>query len=167
MTTLGRSYRCRQCGITRRSAKIDQLVCMVIERRLSQDDAVEALTARSKPTEESKAIEQQIRDQEAKIKRAEADYDDGVITGRDLKRNRDKAMAEIENLRQQQVATLPEATQSVLVGMSNPAEGFKKSSMVTKRSIIEALLEVKVSKAIRGRKQFDPGTVDIVWKTDV
>nr|WP_294163736.1 recombinase family protein [uncultured Corynebacterium sp.] len=166
MTTLGQSYRCRQCGITRRSAKIDQLVCRVIERRLSREDAVEALTARSKPTEESKAIEEQIRDQEAKIKRAEADYDDGVITGRDLKRNRDKATAEIENLRQQQVATLPEATQSVLVGMSDPAEGFKKSSMVTKRSIIEALLEVKVYKAVRGRKQFDPGTVDIVWKTD-
>ncbi|WP_297553429.1 recombinase family protein [uncultured Corynebacterium sp.] len=164
MTTLGKSYRCRQCGITRRSAPIDQLVCTVIEKRLSLDDAIEALTARREPTEESKAIEQQIRDQEAKIKRAEADYDDGVITGRDLKRNRDKAMAAIENLRQQQVATLPEATQSVLVGMSNPAEGFKNSSMVTKRAIIDALIEVRVYKAVRGRKQFDPRTVEIIWK---
>lgn len=164
MTTLGQSYRCRQCGISRRSAKIDQLVCMVIERRLSQDDAVEALTARSKPTEESKAIAEQIRDQEAKIKRAEADYDDGVITGRDLKRNRDKAMAAIEKLRQQQVATLPEATQSVLTGMSNPAEAFKNSSMVTKRAIIDALIEVRVYKGTVGRKAFDPKTVEIAWK---
>lgn len=164
MTTLGKSYRCRQCGISRRSAKIDQLVCMVIERRLSQDDAVEALTARRKPTEESQAIAEQIRDQEAKIKRVEADYDDGVITGRDLKRNRDKATAAIEKLRQQQVATLPEATQSVLTGMSNPAEAFKNSSMVTKRAIIDALVEVRVYKGTVGRKAFDARTVKITWK---
>ena len=164
MTTLGKSYRCRQCGITRRSAPIDQLVCMVIERRLSLDDAVEALTARSKPTEESQAIAEQIRDLEARIKQVEADFDDDIITARDLKRKRDKAIAAIENLRQQQVATLPEATQSVLVGMSDPAEGFKNSSMVTKRAIIDALIEVRVYKAVRGRKQFDPETVEIIWK---
>lgn len=139
---------------------------MVIERRLSKEDAVEALTARREPTEESKAIAEQIRDLEARIKRAEADYDDGIITGRDLKRNRDKATAEIENLRQQQVATLPEATQSVLTGMSNPAEAFKNSSMVTKRAIIDALIEVRVYKGTVGRKAFNPETVEITWKVD-
>lgn len=166
MTTLGKSYRCRQCGISRRSAKIDQLVCMVIERRLSQDDAVEALTARSEPTEESLAIAEQIRDQEAKIKRVEADYDDDIITGQDLKRKRDKARAAIANLRQKQVATLPEATQSVLTGMGNPAEAFKNSSMVTKRAIIDALIEVRVYKGKVGRKEFDPETVGFTWKVD-
>ncbi|WP_034668617.1 recombinase family protein [Corynebacterium tuberculostearicum] len=166
MTTLGPRYRCRQCGIARTSKPIDRLVCSVIERRLALDDVVEALTARQEPTEESRAIDKQRHELEAKIKRVEADYDDGLITAKDLKRNRDKVEAELEQLRQKQIATLPEATQSVLAGMSNPAEGFKNSSMVTKRAIIDALMEVRVYKAPRGHKQFDPKTVEIIWKVD-
>ena len=166
MTTLGLRYRCRQCGISRTREPIDRLVCTVVDEILSREDVVEALVARREPTEESKAIEQQIKDLEARIKGAESDFDEDLITARDLKRKRDKAQAAIDGLRRQQVKMLPEATQSVLTGMQDPAAGFRDSSLVTKRAIIDALMEVRLYKAVVGRKRFDPKTVGIEWKVD-
>ena len=166
MTTLGLRYRCRQCGISRTREPIDRLVCTVVDKILSREDVVEALVARKEPTEESKVIERQIKDLEARIKNAESDFDEDLITARDLKRKRDKAQAAIDDLRRKQVKMLPEATQSVLTGMQDPAAGFRDSSIVTKRAIIDALMEVRLYKAKVGRKQFDPKTVEIEWKVD-
>ena len=166
MTTLGLRYRCRQCGISRTREPIDRLVCSVVDKILSREDVVEELVSRKEPTEESKVIEQQIKDLQARIKNAESDFDDDLITARDLKRKRDKAQATIDDLRRDQVKMLPEATQSVLTGMQDPAAGFRDSSLVTRRAIIDALMEVRLYKAKVGRKQFDPKTVEIEWKVD-
>ena len=103
----------------------------------------------------------EIDEHRAKIARAERDYDDGLLEAADLKRNRDRSNEAIARL-EAEIRTLPRGAVHIpVLAVADPAEHFLDADLNTQRHTIEALATVRLWPQPRGRKGFDPASVDV------
>ncbi len=94
------------------------------------------------------------------------DYDEGLIDGRRFKAASDRAEAELLAIDRERARLFnSEATVKVLTA-SQPARLFREATLMEQRSIIDALLEVRIFPAKQGVKAFDPESVAIRWKSN-
>lgn len=159
-----RGYRCRTEGhVNRTGAAIDGFVLGLIAKRLEQPDALAAGPVGDSPQLASVLAE--LDSQHARIERAERDYAAEVIEGADLRRVREAARAEIEQLERQRLAlSQGSGKQLPLIGSDDPAGWFIGAGLEAQRAVIDALVEVTVLPVQRGRKGFDVRTVRIRWR---
>lgn len=100
-------------------------------------------------------IREEIGTHRAKIARAQrADYDDEVIEGRDLKRVREKAQSAIAALESERTRLAADAVVGSVLGAHDPVAAFDAADLGIKRSVIDALCEVRLFHHPRGRKGF-------------
>lgn len=159
----GGRYRCRVCAVSRRMAPIDALVVELVEGRLA-DPSLPDFLAPGKSAEvlELTKAKAGLRN---RMRSVEADYDAGLIDGRRLKAATDRIAVEIASV---------DAKLAVLVGapsggvLSLPedrrVDAFRAASLMIQREVVHTLLEVRVFPAPRGRRGFDPDTVETTWK---
>ncbi|MCF8610187.1 recombinase family protein [Gordonia sp. HY285] len=158
-----RGYRCRTDGhVNRTGVAIDDYVTKIVVARLSEPDAFTTVTAATSPQLTSVLAALDV--QHARIARAERDYAAEAIEAVDLKRVRNAARAEIEDLERQSLALSRGAVSVPLLGTEDPTGAFLGADLAGQRLVIEALLTVTVRPAPRGRKGFDHATVGIAWK---
>ena len=154
---------CRCPGhLTRSRDKIDKYVLDVVRLRLSQPDLTDTLPV--KDEQERREIEAQINAHRARIRRAEADYDDEIITGRDLKRIRDKEQAQIARLETRRAKLLGSNSLTDIVTAFDPVAAFDALDINQKQSVIRTLMTVKILPHPTGVKTFDGSDVIIEWK---
>ncbi|GAA4395456.1 recombinase family protein [Brevibacterium pityocampae] len=155
-------YRCE--GHLMRSRKqIDDWVIRVIRERLSRPDLADALVLPDEPRLD--AIRELIAKHEAKIKRAQADYDAEIVEGFDLKRIRDAENAEIAQLEQEKRQLTTTEDLGGVLDAADPVAAFDEADLMIKRRVIEFFATVRLYPHPRGKKTFDPETVQITPKS--
>lgn len=154
-------YRCAG-HVMRSRDQIDRFVLAAVRARLAQPDLQSLLPTSDEPR--LKAIKSEVSTQRGKIARAERDYDDEVIEGRDLKRVREHAEAEITKLEVERTKLTASAATSSMLNAADPVAAFDAADLGVQRKVIDILCEIRLYPHLRGVKKFNPDTVGIAWR---
>lgn len=151
-------YRC-EGHVVRSREHIDTYVIETVRARLARPDLRTVIPAPDHPR--LREIADEVTTYRGRIARAQADYDEEIIEGRDLKRIRGKAETSIAALEAERTRlTLGTGPESIL-DAPDPVQAFDDADLATRRSVIRALCTVYIHPHPRGRKGFDPSTVTI------
>lgn len=138
-------------SLMRSGEPIDDFVTEVVAARLRDQDAVRRVQAPD-VMPATQALKAEVSAQRARIMRAERDYDDGNIQGRDLKRVRDAAEQQIAELELELRAHGVAGVLQPLLGTPDPGRAFREASLDVRRSVIDALVVVTLQPWPRGKK---------------
>lgn len=175
VTGAPRGYRCAQhvvrddegktvvTSLMRSGPGIDAFVTRLIAERLRQPDALRK-EASPGPGAASSGIDAAISEQRARILRAQRDYDEEIIEGRDLKRIRDAAEARIAQLEAERLLRGQAAGLAPVLGAEDPSEAFLDASLEVQRQVIDVLATVTLHAQPRGMKGFKPASVTVEWR---
>lgn len=155
-------YRC-EGHIMRSRAQIDDFVLDVVRERLGRPDLVDTIPSPDEPR--IQAIKAQIGIHQARIKRAQSDYDNDFIQGFDLKRNREAEIAKIDRLEQERRSLTVTVDLGGVLDAKDPAKAFDDADLMIKSRVIDFFMTVTLHPHPRGKKAFDPATVQIVPKS--
>lgn len=155
-------YRCPDGHVTRVRQSVDDWVLRIVRARLARPDVADALPGRDEPR--LKAIEAQIDVHKGKISRAQHDYDAEIIEGRDLKRIRDRANTLIEDLELERLTLRAGSDLASTLQARNPVQAFDDADLMIKRKVVDFFCTVRLFAHPRGRKAFDPDTVEVLPK---
>ena len=156
-------YWCPRGGhVTRSVEAIDELVLSTIRERLSRPDAATLVTPRDEARIE--ALNERVDGLSQRLRQFESDYDNGFIDGKRYRDATSAVNAQLEGVQRERASLFVHDELGTIIGGPNPADAFDASSTSIKRAIIENLVFVRLYSAPRGRKTFDPSTVDISWR---
>ncbi|MGN7704081.1 recombinase family protein [Cellulosimicrobium sp. 22601] len=159
----GQRYRCRGCGLVRRRDAVDAFVVAVLAERLRQPDALDAM----RPSDDGAAA--LLTEQEALRLRLDglaALVADGTLSP--------EAVREAATPLRNRLAAVGDALARtsgvpVLDGLEDVRERLEEVwstlGLDRRRALLRAFLVVTLHRAPRGRKEFDPGTVSIAWRS--
>lgn len=141
---------------------VDEFVTAVVAERLSRPDAA-ALA--SKPQTDTAPLRAEITDLRARLVSFDNDYAEGVINGKLYREATAKVHAKLAEAERKVAAMQPggSALGGVLAS-PDPATAFMSASLMGRRSVIDALCEVRLRRGTRGSKAFDPSTVRVEWR---
>jgi len=153
----GGRYWCQSCGLVRSMAAVDDFVLRVTEARLSRPDALVALTPNLNID--------RLRDEHASLTERKAALAglvaDGTMSPADVKGaavRLNERLAEIDR-------TLDSAHQPVsLLTEDELQAGLSTLKLDRQRAVIDTLMTVDLRRAPRGRRTFDPDTVELTWR---
>ncbi|WP_375476984.1 recombinase family protein [uncultured Jatrophihabitans sp.] len=159
----GGRYRCPAGGhVTRLSSSIDAFILAVLRGRLAQPDLADVLHRPDSPAAQRHAEEvTRLRDRLAAI---EGDYDGGLIDGRRYKIATDKIRAELANVERKRIRSLAGVGAGATLSAPDPVAAFDASPLGAQRTVLDALMTVRLLSAARGHK-FAPETVVIEWSS--
>ncbi len=155
-------YRCAACGINRTRGHVDDWVLKLVRARLARPDLADSVPVADEPR--LQAIQAQIGAHQAKIKRAEHDYEAGDIEGHLVRRIRERestAIAALETERRSLTAT---TDLGGVLDAKDPVKAFEDADLMIKRRVIDFLCTVRLYPHPRGKKTFDPETVKVTPK---
>lgn len=167
-------YRCGVCGqrvkahntryrcaghVMRSRSQVDRYVLDVVHERLSRPDLANLLPT----TDESEAtqMQQEIERQRGRILRARADYSAELIDGLMFKEIKLEAEAKIDRLEAKRLSLSGSSTAFPVFAADDPVHAFSSADLATARAVIDTLCTVHLHPASRGRKVFDPESVEI------
>lgn len=152
-------YRC-EGHIMRSREQIDQFVLAVVRERLGRHDLVDTIPSPDEPR--IQAIKAQIGIHEARVKRAQSDYDEELIVGHDLKRIREGEVAKIAALEKERSSLTVTGDLGGVLDAKDPAKAFDDANLMIKRRVVDFFMTISLHPHPRGRKTFDPATVEII-----
>lgn len=155
-------YRCAG-HVMRSRENVDDFVLRVVELRLSRPDARDLLA-----TDNSEAVADirgAIARQRDKIARAKGDYVAELIDGHLYNEIRNSAQAKIDRLDAERLALSGNPALDEILSAPHPGQAFREADLATQRATIDGLATVFLYSAPRGRKRFDPTSVEVTWRT--
>ncbi|UJW35177.1 recombinase family protein [Saccharothrix sp. AJ9571] len=158
----GNRYRCPNGCLTRSQQQIDKLVIKTMRERLSRPDLAGLITP--KESARAKAASEEVKRLNERLERIEADYDAGDIDGPRYKVSTEKVKAELAKARLTQVRLTTRSAAASTLSAVDPVAAFDAAPLMIRRNVVDALCSVKLSPTPRGRKTFDPNSVDVVWR---
>ena len=158
----GYRYRCKDGCCARSGKVVDDFVTGVIEARLSQPDVRDLLAAQHDgPSPALLADAQRLR---TRLDAIGADYDAGLIDGHRYRTATEKVTAELAEVERRIAEASGTSAAAGVLTAPDPAEAFRSASLMRRRAVVDALVEVTLTKAPRGSRTFDPDTVRIEWR---
>ncbi|WP_412737011.1 recombinase family protein [Krasilnikovia sp. MM14-A1259] len=166
------SYTCKMSKhVIRIASELDAFVGALVVARLARPDAIELLTV-AEPDETASAL----RDATALRERLDGlavAYAGGVIDARQLAAGSDRLRAELESV-EAKLAVTGNASAFADLGLGTPdvEARWKALTLARKRAVTEALLDITINRARRGRRPgwrpgesyFDASTIGIAWR---
>lgn len=141
---------------------VDEFVTAVLAERLSRPDTATLLAPAPADTA---PLRDEIAALRARLANFENDYAEGVITGRQLREASEKVTAALAKADRELRALVPGGTPlGGVLTAPDPASAFLDASLMGRRSVIDALCEVRLMRGSRGSKTFDHNTVRIQWR---
>ena len=134
----------------------------LVRARLAKPDVVALLT----PNTDVRAAEMEGRAKglRQRLETVEADYDAGLIDGRRFQTANEKLGVELRAVEVERVTLLAGSAVGGILGAVNPVAAFDQAGLGSKRALIDAILDIRVHRARRGRTPFDPESVVIKRK---
>lgn len=165
-TRNGGRYTCAG-HFMREHSGIDAFVIDVIAERLSRPDFATLMA----PAEADVApLTDAARKLRRRLEVADNDYANGDIDAQLLKKTKGRITAELQQVESQLATMTNTAAIGNLAGAADPAAAFRAASVMGQRAIIDALAEVRIRRAPKGRRvkgwEFDPTTLVINWKNN-
>lgn len=125
----------------------DKYVEVLVEKYLGREE-VRASFVIQRGARASRDYEAEVARQERLIEKAEREYNEGIIEGRDLQGRRERARERIEAIRVEQRREADEATRAVMprevAEAIDPAKAFHEADLATKRAALDFLLDVRI-----------------------
>lgn len=154
-------YICKHCsGVSRNMAATDAWVIDVVCSRLAQPDAAVVL---AKQTADTSALTDEANRLRARIAATQQDYNDDLITARQMNAKIDQANARIAEIDAKLLDANASRVLDGLVGKADAAARFAKLSLDRRRKVIDTLVTVTIRKAVRGSR-FDHRLIEIIWR---
>ena len=153
----GNRYWCRFCGLVRTMAPIDAAVLKLAEDRLTEPDALTALT----PDVDIDPL----RDEQAALAQSKADIV-GLIAEGLLSREDARTQLQAITTRLAGLDRLTEGADrpAALLTEEEQRAGLASLDLDRQRALVDALMTVYLRRAPRGRKGFDKSTVRVAWR---
>lgn len=153
----GGRYACIQCHLVRTMAPVDDFVLRLAEARLTQPDALAALT----PNVDTDPL----RDEHAALTERKATLAglvaDGTMTRDDVREAVERLNARLAEIdRALDSAGSPVA----LLTEEEQRAGLTALDLDRQRALIDTLMTVDLLRAPRGRRGFDPASVVVAWR---
>ena len=158
----GNRYCCPAACLCRSQTNIDKLVVDVIRRRLARRDLSDLFAGEGESS--SSALLDEVKRLEKRITKIGEDYDAELIDGRRYKVAIDKARAELATASVALARSSVDAGAASVLTAPDPVAAFDGSPLMIQRNVIDALCTVTLHPAPRGRRTFDPDTVQIDWR---
>ncbi|OKH63727.1 recombinase [Mycobacterium sp. SWH-M3] len=142
---------------------VDEFVTAVVAERLRRPDARKRLAPPRADTAPLRAEQDALR---ARLAKVDADYDDDLIDARRWRTKKEKITAQLAEVERKLKAMQPGGGGALddVLAAPDPAEAFMAGSLMARRSVIDALCEVRLRRGTRGSKTFDHNTVRIDWR---
>ncbi|MBM7861783.1 DNA invertase Pin-like site-specific DNA recombinase [Lentzea nigeriaca] len=157
----GNRYRCPRGCLTRAQDGIDQFVLDVVRGRLARPDLADLLAPEE--SEEARTVGKEVKRLRARLRRISDDYDAELIDGHRYKVATSKVEAELAEAQRVQARLTTRKGAAGILLASDPVAAFDAAPLMMRRTAIDAMCVVVVSPAPRGRKGFDPNSVDVRW----
>ncbi len=159
----GNRYRCADGCYSRSGTEIDPFVEAVVAERLARPDLADLLTDTGSTARAGELLAESRRLRE-RLTTVEADYDAGLIDGRRYATATEKIGAQLQAVETQRARLLAGAGPAGILTAPSPADAYRSSSLMIRRTTVEYLAEVTLHPAPRGSRTFDPSSVQIEWK---
>ncbi|GEA79867.1 DNA invertase Pin-like site-specific DNA recombinase [Cellulomonas uda] len=156
-------YTCRNACHYRSARPIDEYVVGVIRGRLAMPDLRGLLVAPADEAELAQLADEQ-KDLRLRLKKFEADYDDGLIDGRRLRSATEKTQARLQEVRSRQAQVMGNSAPDAVLSADNPVAAFDAAPLAIRRQVIDALVRVTLLPGRRGSRNLDPATVILDWR---
>lgn len=154
-------YCCKNTGcmkVVRQQALTDKLVIDVITTMLASPDAAQIF---AKPGVNTAALTAQAGKYRALISAAEREYDEGEITGADLKRRRDNLQAKIDAIDARLVTANTSRKLVGLLGNPDARQIFEGLSLDRQRDVINTVCTVTIMPTTIAGGRFDPESIRV------
>jgi len=155
-------YRCPDAELMRTRDQVDDWVLQVVRARLAVPDLADVIPQRDNPRVQ--AVQAQIGTHQARLRRAQHDYDEMLIEGYDLRRIRDREETVIAALESELRTLTATGDLGGVLDAKDPVKAFDGADLMIKRRVIDFLCTVRLYPHPRGRKTFDPETVIVTPK---
>lgn len=159
--THGERYRCAG-HVMRSMEQADKFVEDVISTRLARTDLADLLVGDD--NEKVEEIKAERAKAEARIRKVEAEDAAENIEGRNLQRIRSHQREIIQQLTDQRNHLAVNDRAGGILGAKDPVRAYLAATMPERRTVIDVLRTVILHPAPRGRRTFDPDSVEIRWK---
>jgi site-specific DNA recombinase len=156
------SYRCSASScVSRNRRDLDVFVTQIVTARLAKPDAAALFAPQDDGARRAAAEVAELR---AKLDTAADDYADGVLDREQFHRITERLRPRLDSA-QARVRVVDSSPLLLgVVGARNVEKVWATLPLSRKRGVIDLLLTVRVLRAARGARIFDPETVDIAWK---
>jgi site-specific DNA recombinase len=155
-------YRCSAGGHVSRSQRpVDEYVQAVIAVRLARPDVLDLL-AGARPAAQLADEVTHIRE---RLARNDDAYDAGHIDAATYRAGRDCGAEDLQAAQSALACTQITDKVAPVLSAHDPAEAFLQAPLAVRRSVIDLLAVVALSKGVHRSKIFDAGTVRIEWRT--
>lgn len=148
--------------VTRTRSHVDDWVLRIVRARLARPDLADAMPTADEPR--LQAISAEIGSRQARLLRAQHDYDADLIEAYDLKRTRNREYPAIASLEAERRALTATTDLGGVLDAKDPVAAFDAADLMIKRRVIDFFCVVRLRPHPRGRKGFDPATVDVLPK---
>lgn len=155
------SYRCAGQCISRLGPPIDEYVEKAVVARLRRPDIRERIAP---PGADTAPLVAELDTLRARLRRTEADYDSDLIDARRYKAKTAKIETEIDQVNRALAGSRTDSALAEVLSAPDPGQAYTDLSLMKRRSIIDALMEVRLHRGSRGIKVFRPETVTITWR---
>ncbi len=150
----GDRYACSGCGLARTKEPVDALVLGTLQARLAQPDALDAV----RPAGDAEALHEEARALRGRRDDLAGLLADGLL-GADVVRERAAVLTEqIEQIERR----LDAAAGPARILAEDAADVFALS-LDRQRALVSMLMTVHLHRVPRGRRGFDPATVEVGW----
>jgi len=152
------SYTCsRTKHVIRASETIDAAVVGVVHKLIRDPRVIDALRPVER-AEESQADRDRAEALRDRLRAAEADYQEGLLNGRQLHETTQRVEAELVGIAQREASRMSGTVLSDLAGAPDPAAAFDAAPLDKRQAVIDALLHVSIGQGGKGRpKGWAPG----------
>jgi hypothetical protein len=157
-----RQYACQPGRhLVRDADKLDELVTLVILRRLQRGDFPSLAADRNAETFE--AMQAELAQSRLRLDSMAEEFADGTLTASQLRAATVRLQDRIRGLERDMARPDIWSAVSAVAHAEDVTEAWEKSPLARKQRIVSALLKVTVQKASAGGR-FDPEDINIEWK---
>jgi site-specific DNA recombinase len=159
-----RIYRCKAGygHFGRKADPADEFVTDVVIERLSRPDAHELLRATS--TTDTDAVRQEVQAARARLDGLAIEFADGVLTAGQLRTATERLRQRIGGLEAQLADAGRVDVLGPLVTGADTRKAWNALDVDRQRVVVDTLLAVRLLPPGRGKRSFDPDSVDIAWR---
>jgi site-specific DNA recombinase len=158
---VGARYRCPAGHVLRSGAAIDDYVLAILRARLARPDLAGLLA--TPESDEARQVAAEIERLRQRLRTIEADYDNELIDGRRYKIATEKVRAELAAVEAARTRMLARSGIAPLLTAPDPVAAFNAAPLGVQREVLSFFMTVKLLPAPRGRRGFDPETVQVEW----
>lgn len=157
----GRRYSCREGHLTRVQPTVDEYVTSVIRAALASPTLADLIPAED--SGRAAELAEQARALRARLEQTEHDYDADLIDARRFKAKSGKLLAELDQVSAERARLTGSAAASPILSAPDPVAAWDaEKSVNVRRAVLEALCTVRLRRAKRGSRTFDPTSVRVL-----